>query len=441
MSRICHPFSYTDGPVEACFWNDTVSANPRQSLTHDTQADVVVIGGGYTGLSAALHLAEAGRSVVLLEEKQPGWGASGRNGGFCCTGGSKMSGQKMQRRFGDASYREYRLAERDAVDLVDDLLQRLSIQADTHSKGETQLAHRAKDFSGYEAEANELRDLYGVDAEVFDQSELSSRGMNGPFHGGITSPIGFALNPRKYALGLADAAEAAGAVIFGESPVAQISGSDGAFRVSAPQGSVDAKKVVIATNGYSSETVPDWMRGRFFPAQSSIIVTRPLTDAELDAQGWTSLQMSYDSRNILHYFRLMPNRQFVFGMRGGLATNPRVHYAIRSNIRKDFETMFPGWAKVETPWYWSGFVCYSADMTPFAGEMPGNPGMFAGFAYHGNGVAMGSYCGALLAQTVLEQVDRRHPDIIASAPNRFPGGKFRRLALWPAYLAYGLKDL
>ncbi|WP_127113117.1 NAD(P)/FAD-dependent oxidoreductase [Shimia sediminis] len=441
MTRICHPFSYSDGPVEACFWNETVSTQAWAPLTGTVTADVAVIGGGFTGLSAALHLAEAGLSVALLEENQPGWGASGRNGGFCCVGGAKMSGAKMKKAFGEAPYREYKLAERDAVDLVADILERLGIEADTHSAGETMLAHRPKDFVGFEADARDLRDLYGVDADVFDQAELKQRGMNGTFFGGITSPIGFALNPLKYALGLAKAAEDAGARIFGGSAVQNVEGQDGDFTLTSQQGVVKAKKIVVATNGYSSETVPSWMRGRYFPAQSSVLVTRPLSEEELDAQGWTSHQMSYDSRNILHYFRLMPNRQFLFGMRGGLATNPRVHHAIRAKIRKEFEEMFPGWAKVETPWYWSGYVCYSANMTPFAGELPETPGMFAGFAYHGNGVAMGSYCGALLAQQVSGQGDLRTSSVISDPPNRFPGGRFRRLALWPAYLAYGLKDL
>lgn len=441
MSRICHPFSYTDGPVEACFWNETASAANRPVLAGDINVDVVVIGAGFTGLSAALHLAEAGRSVAVLEANQPGWGASGRNGGFCCIGGAKMGSTRMKRQFGEAAWRDYRLGERDAVDLVAGLLERHGIDADTHSEGETLFAHRPKDFAGFEEEARELRNLYGVQAEVFDTEEMKRKGMNGPFHGGMTSPIGFALNPLKYALGLAEAAESAGAQIFGGTAVQKIEGQDGDFKVSTSGGVAKAKKVIIATNGYSSETVPNWMRGRYFPAQSSVIVTRPLSDEELAAQGWTSTQMSYDSRNILHYFRLMPNGQFLFGMRGGLATNPRVHYAIRKNIRSDFEAMFPAWANVETPWYWSGFVCYSANMTPFASEVPGTPGMFAGFAYHGNGVAMGSYCGALLAQQITGEGDLRHPKVIADTPGRFPGGRFRRLALWPAYLAYGLKDL
>lgn len=441
MSRICDPFSYTDGPVERCYWNETASAASRPTLRGDVTADVAIVGGGFTGLSAALHLTEAGRSVVLLEENQPGWGASGRNGGFCCLGGSKLGGSQMKRRFGEASYVDYHLAERDAVDLVADLLSRHEIDADVQSDGETMLAHRPKDFREFEGSAREIRKLYGVDADIFGPEELAQRGMNGAFHGGMTTPIGFGLNPKKYALGLAGRAEGAGATIYGNSAVQGVEGQKGDFTVRTDSGAVHARNVVIATNGYSSETVPNWMRGRYFPAQSSIIVTEPLSDADLAAQGWTTDQISYDSRNILHYFRLLPNRRFLFGMRGGLATSKRVHDAIRTEIRADFDKMFPAWSHVETPWYWSGYVCYSIDMTPFAGEMPTNKGMYAAFAYHGNGVAMGSYCGALIAEQIAGNSTLRLPEIIASAPRRFPGGRFRRLALYPAYLAYGLKDL
>ncbi|SHK20832.1 Glycine/D-amino acid oxidase [Shimia gijangensis] len=441
MTRICDPFAYSEEPVETCFWNETASAAPRAALSRDIAADVAVIGGGYTGLSAALHLAEAGRSVVLLEEKQPGWGASGRNGGFCCRGGSKMSGAKMRRRFGDVGYRDYQLTERDAVDLVADLISRHGIQADIHSNGETSLAHRPKDLRGLEDEAREVKKLFGVDADVFGQDGLAERGMNGAFYGGITTPIGFGLNPKKYVLQLADVVENAGARIFGDTAVTCIEGEDGAFVLHTPQGKVRAGKVVMATNGYSSENIPNWMRGRYFPAQSSVIVTRPLSDKDLEAQGWTSDQMAYDTRNLLHYFRLMPDRRFLFGMRGGLATSRRVHHAIKGSIRKDFETMFPGWANVETPWYWSGFVCYAPDMTPFVGEIPGSAGIFASYAYHGNGVALGSYSGALLAEQIAGKSTLRQPDVLTTPPRRTPGGSYRRLAMYPAYLGYRVLDL
>ena len=441
MTRICDSFAYGQGPVENCFWNETVETAPFPALTGDVRADVAIIGGGYTGLSAALHLAEAGRDVVLLDEQQPGWGASGRNGGFCCLGGSHIEYSALARRIGPDAAHDYFLAERDAISLVEGLLAKHQIDADTHSKGETVLAHRKRDLPALEKKAKDAAQLYGVEPELFSESDLSAQGMVGAFHGALTIPIGFALNPRKYALGLAHAAEGAGAKIHGQTPVTRISGEAGAFRLETPQGLVSAREVIVATNGYGREDVPHWLAGRYMPAQSSVIVTRPLTPEEQAAQGWTTAQMAYDTRALLHYFRLMPDGRFLFGMRGGLRTTQGADQSVRRLIRRDFERMFPAWRHVETPYYWSGFVCFSPSLTPFAGPVPEQPGVFAGFAYHGNGVAMASYCGALLAEQVLDRQTLRRPIAVMTPPGRFPGGRFRRLALWPAYLAYGLSDL
>ncbi|MCW8842635.1 MAG: FAD-binding oxidoreductase [Rhodobacteraceae bacterium] len=441
MTRVCDSFAYGDGPVGACFWNETVDAAPYAALAEDVSADVAIVGGGYTGLSAALHLAKAGRDVVLLDEQQPGWGASGRNGGFCCLGGSHMEPAMLARRIGQADAEAYFRAERDAILLVEQLLSSHAINADRHSNGETVLAHRKRDFHTLEKKAQEVSDLYGVSPDLLSKNDLRNQGMGGAFHGGLTIPVGFALNPKKYALGLARAAQEAGAHIHGRTPVSAISGQTGQYRLQTPRGAVKARQVIIAANGYGRETVPEWIGGRFMPAQSSVIVTRPLSFEEQQAQGWTSGQMAYDTRSLLHYFRLMPDGRFLFGMRGGLRTTRAADQDMRRLIRLDFNRMFPAWRGIDTPYYWSGFVCFARDLTPFAGPVPGQDGMFAGFAYHGNGVAMASYCGALLAEQALGRRDLRHPKAITTPPGRFPGGRFRRLALWPAYLAYAMRDL
>ena len=120
------------------------------------KADVVIIGAGFTGLSAALHLSEAGTKVAVLEAGTPGWGASGRNGGFCCRGGSKLSNSAMERSFGAGAAVEFGEAEVASVGLVSDLLQRLGIDADTHSKDETQVAHRVRDMENLRRQADQI---------------------------------------------------------------------------------------------------------------------------------------------------------------------------------------------------------------------------------------------------------------------------------------------
>jgi glycine/D-amino acid oxidase-like deaminating enzyme len=172
-----------------------------------------------------------------------------------------------------------------------------------------------------------------------------------------------------------------------------------------------------------------------------VIVTRPLTDDEIDAAGWFSDQMVYDTRNLLHYFRLMPDRRMLFGMRGGLLTGSTAEKRAISNVRRDFEAFFPAWKHVETPFGWSGMVCIARNQMPFVGPAPNEKGTFASLCYHGNGVAMGTYCGALAASVILGTINGEPYSASMKMPlSRFELGRLRRALLPLAYLGYGLAD-
>ncbi len=433
MKRIFPDYTYGDGPRQGCWWDETITAPDWPEQQGDLQVDVAIIGGGFTGASAALHLSDAAVSVAVCEAETPGWGASGRNGGFCCLGGSKLSYKAMCRRYGEASAQAYSEAECDSVQLVESLLDRYGIDVDRHSKGETQLAHSRRAMEALRRKAED----HGILHEAADLPGLS---LNGPFHGGYTTPVGFGLNPRKYLFGLTQAAQAQGAVFFRNSPVLSIEKSASGFAVQTPKGQIRADKVLVCTNGYSSEDIPSWMSARYMPAQSTVLVTRPLTPGEKEAQGWTSDQMSYDTRNLLHYFRLMPDGRFLFGMRGGLRSSPKSEAAIRMLVQRDFKRMFPAWSEVDVTHIWSGMVCMSRDLVPFVGPVPGQAGMFAGFAYHGNGVAMGTYSGRALARLALGQTSGV-TNVMSETARRFPLGRWRRALMPPAYAAMGLADL
>ncbi len=441
MKHIFGQFAYSDAPRAQCWWDQTCDLPSRPSLEGDLKCDVAIIGGGFTGISAALHLAEAGAEAVVLENRYVGWGASGRNGGFCCLGGGRLDDAALDRKFGRDARLAFRKAELAAVNMVESLTIRHDIKVDRHSAGETELAHRPRDMDDLRARVSEIKENYGLDATLIEKRDLADNGLNGPFHGGLTIPAGFGLNPRKYIVGLAHAAEKAGATIYHETGADRIARTAQGYAIKTQTGMVSAEKVIVATNGYSSEDLPEWFAGRYMPAQSSVIVTRPLSDDELADAGWTSDQMVYDTRHLLHYFRLMPDRRMLFGMRGGLMTGPRAEARSMKRVRRDFEAMFPAWKNVETPFGWSGMVCLARSQMPFVGRVPNEKNLFASLCYHGNGVAMGTYSGALIADVVLDrQTERPYSTIMKRPLSRFELGPARRALMPAAYLGFALAD-
>ncbi len=434
MRRIFPDYVYGEGPRAGCYWTQTCDLPELPAYEGGAQVDVAIIGAGFTGLSAAITLARAGVSVAVLDAQHPGWGASGRNGGFCCLGGGKLSDAELDARFSKEARLEWHRAELAAVHHVEALIDGADVER--HSLGETWLAHRPRYMRGIADEIAAIQENYGIAPTLHSAQDLRAGGMNAGFHGGITLPIGFGLNPRKYLAVLIEQAQRAGVQIYMGAPVTEMQQSRKRWNLTAGGQPLSAEQVLIATNGYSAEQ--GWMAGRYMPVQSSVIVTRELSPQELDAQGWTSRQMCYDSRNLLHYFRLMPNNRMLFGMRGGLGGTAGSDQKARLRVARDFRTMFPAWRDVEITHSWSGMVCMTRKFTPYVGAVPGQPGLHAAFAYHGNGVAMGSYAGHLAALDLLGQ--GQAAQVMRKPPARFPLGRFRRALMWPAYAYCALKD-
>ncbi|SPF79330.1 Gamma-glutamylputrescine oxidoreductase [Pseudoprimorskyibacter insulae] len=363
MRRIYEPQAYA--ARTGCYWDEFVDPVDALPLAGNTTCDVAVVGAGYTGLSAAFHLAKAGCDVVVLEERDPGFGASGRNGGFCCLGGAKLTHAQIARKFGEGAAADWALAERVAVQLVADLIAEHGMKVDLHSNGETIMAHSPRAFRKLAQTATGVRRSYGVDPAVIAPSDLASHGLAGKFFGALTIPIGFGLNPAKYLNGLQRITLAAGARLHPFSAVRRLETSGAGFRAYTDNGIVCAKKVILATNGYSSDDVPDWLRARYMPAQSQVLVTAPLTKQQQSSQGWFSDQMAYDHRHLLHYFRKLPNNRFLFGMRGGVSAKPNSMRYSQRQTQLHFHRLFQQWRDVPVTHSWSGLVCLLPSLVPF----------------------------------------------------------------------------
>jgi glycine/D-amino acid oxidase-like deaminating enzyme len=442
--HLVHPDAlHFDNPV-ASYWEESANSLglPLVPLRQEMSCDVAIIGGGFTGLTAAIELAERGVEVCLLEAGGIGWGASGRNGGFACIGSHKLSYATMIKTFGlDAAKAFYRTMK-DSVDLVADNASRHSIDIWKHGKGEITLAHLPNRLEEFREEQNFHRTIFGEENEVLPRNALKEHGLAGPeFHGGLLGKTGFGLHPLNYARGLARAAHKAGARLFSNSRVTRWEERGGAHRLYTKESKVTARHVLVATNGYTPEDVSKHHAGRILPALSNIIVTRPLSESELKAQGWTSSTMAYDSRNLLHYFRLLPNNRFLFGGRGGTDSSAAAADGYRKLLTATFRRLFPAWSEVEITHFWRGFVCLSCDLVPYVGSLDDRKTVWTALAYHGNGVAMASWCGRAAARMMLDEKARNEvPAVIARRLAEFPLPAFRPLYLRGAYLWFGWKD-
>lgn len=437
MRRIYESHAYAPSPVGSYWEATTPPADPDPPLQGDFHVDVAIIGAGYTGLSAALHLArDFGCAPLVLEAQEVGWGASGRNGGFNCMGGAKLGDDAYARRHGAEDLARFYRAMVAATELVGDLSDGRDIGR--QAAGEWVFAHRAADFAGFAAEAERLRRLAGLRCEILSAGALRERGLAiAGMHGAMHTPAGFALNPRAYVQALAAAARQAGARIRARSPVTGLTPAPAGpgLRLTTPGGTVTADRVILAANGYNSEDVPNWMAGRYLPVISHIMVTQPLSgDAGLGTH------MAYDTRNMLHYFRRLPDGRMLFGMRGAVQDGVRQRVAMKAAVETHFATMFPDWAGAQTDYHWAGLVCMSRDLTPFVGGIDGLPGAYAALAYHGNGVSMGTWCGRQVAGMAMGREYGGLPDGFRGPLRKFPFGAARRHLLAPAFAVYGLKD-
>lgn len=443
LDHLYGPAVFGEREVES-WWRASAPpmANPAPPLAGEVRADVAVIGAGFTGLSAALHLArDHGRTVVVLDAGEPGWGASGRNGGFCCLGGSKLDPAAMAARHGaDAAGRFDRLMI-EAVDLVAAILEGEGIDADRTADGEVELLHRPMKPAAMRAEAEAAARRFGCRAEALGPDDLAARGLRAQgTHGAILLEKGFGLHPLRYARGLADAAIAAGAIVHGDTPVLGWREDRGRHLLATPRGRIDAGAIVVAVNGYHPRGLRPRAERAVLPALSGIGVTRPLTEAEIAAAGWRVPTLAYDSRNLLHYFRLLPDGRFLFGGRGGLSLDGAARDDWFGRLRRDFEAMFPAWAEVPFDYRWGGFVALAFDLVPHVWRDPGDPGVWHAHLYHGNGVAMATRAGQALARLVAGAGDPGLPDFMRAPPPVPPLPALRRRYLQLAYLWYGATD-
>ncbi|MFN4056978.1 MAG: NAD(P)/FAD-dependent oxidoreductase [Roseinatronobacter sp.] len=398
------PAGYDTTLTPESYWHATCPPVVCPPLSGSAQADVLVIGAGFAGLNAALELVERfAARVIVVDAAQPGWGASGRNGGFCCLGGTKLSNTAIARHVGQAGLRAWQDYEAAAIERVRNNLDRYRIDAQASEQGELLLTDSPR------AQAR-------LTGDVWDAEALAARGLaTAVYRAGRYVADGFGLHPLAYVTGLARAALGAGVTVCGQTQVTALQAVGDGWQATTPHGTIRAARVLVATNGYTDERLVPWLARRLVPAISNILVTRPLSDAEIVAQGWTRTLMAYDARFMLHYFRLLPDRRFLFGARGGLSFAAPSVTAFGRRSRAEFDMIFPAFAQAQTEFAWNGLVCLTTSGAPFIGPVPGVSGLWLAMGWHGNGVAAASEGGRRAAQALIGGGDTR-PALVRRAP-------------------------
>lgn len=442
MSASLHHPSIHDYRQKVPSWW-AASAGPPVSaprLEGEARVDVAIIGGGVTGLNAGLSIIrEGGLSALVLDAAPIGWGASGRNGGFCCLGSSKLSWPAIIRRFGLAEARDFFRLQVAAIDHVRQRLTEFAIDAEAGPDGEAVLAHHPRAVAGLAAEAELYARAFDTTCTVLPRSELKPRGLlTAEAEAALLVPHGFPLHPLKYLQGLARAATAAGVALHGESPVVSWTREGRLHRLTTPTGSVVADRVAVATAGFTREDLHPGLAGRLLPVLSNIIVTRPLSAGERAAQHFDTLTMCADTRHLLHYFRLLPDGRMMFGARGGISAAPASEPAMQARLERDLARMFPAFAGAPTEFFWRGLTDLTFDLLPHFGTLDDDSAHFL-LGFHGNGVAMGSLGGSLLGRRVAGlAVDLPAP--IVRPLRRFPLPFLRLTYIRAAYAGFTLRD-
>ena len=332
-------------------WTATANRTPDYPpLAGAQKADVAVIGGGFTGLSAALHLAEAGAEVALIEAQQPGWGASGRNGGQINVG-LYDAPSIIRRKFGAEQGQRMVDMSGSAGDLVFELIEKHGIDCNAIRPGWIRAAHTPKTLSAHHALAREWQAL-GAPVETLDRDQIARLTGTDTYLGGLIDYRGGNLQPLNYALGLADAAHRLGARLFGNAPVTRIERVGPRYRLHAPGGTLEADQVLICTNAYSGDMHKPLAKS-VLPVRSVQVATRPLSD-NIRASILPGLHAVSDSRRLLFYFRLDAEGRFLMGGRGTYNdASTRRQFDRLKRVSKAF---FPQLGDAEWAHAWGGFV-------------------------------------------------------------------------------------
>lgn len=402
-------------------------------LEGDLSVDVCIVGAGITGCSAALHLAERGYSVAVIEAERVGWGASGRSGGQKIFGfGCDMS--KLRRLVGQEDARRLWDMSIESVELLDNLVARHSIDCDL-ANGHLHAAIKPRQQRELEHWHEELSRDYGYDGiEILTGERLRAVVNTEEYIAGLFDPRSGHVHPLNYTLGLAEAARQAGARFFEGTPATRIERGTNPS-VQTPKGRVQARQVLLCANAHLDALVPKLWR-RIMPVGTYIVATEPLGESRAQELLPTNAAVA-DINFVLDYYRLSADHRMLYG--GRVSYSKIEPLSIRNSIRARMVKVFPQLRDVRIDYAWGGYVAITENRAPHFGRL--EPDIYFAQGFSGHGIALCGLAGKLMAEAIAGTAERF--DVFARIPHLpFPGGRwFRTPALVLAMAWFRLRDM
>ena len=396
------------------YWHTTVKMPDDSNLTPiPEKMDVAIIGGGYTGLSAARTLAKRGVKVVVLEAETIGWGASSRNGGMTLTG-LKVPMQTVIKNYGREMAKELFQCSLDSVDTVEQIVKEEAIDCGFARTGHLLAANKPKHYDALKDEVEFMAKEFNHKVHLIPPSELKSEIGSDVYYGALVDDVSAGLNPAQFVAGLAGAAEKAGAVLCARARVNRLwaARSGNRFVIETERGSLTAESVFVATSGYTGNVTKKLQR-KIIPIGSFIIATERLSN-ELAHELSPKNRMIFDYKHYLNYFRLWDNRM-IFG--GRAAFFPETANTIKRSteiLQREMVQVYPQLKNAKVEYVWGGTLDFAFDMMTHVGELDG---VHYALGYAGHGVAMGAHLGKTVAEAMLNGNIKEHPFARFDFPN------------------------
>lgn len=385
------------------YWVGTAGEPPEDDgpITGDVDADVVIVGSGFTGLAAALFLArEHGIRATVLEANQTVWGCTSRNGGQGQNASGRLYRSQWITRWGKETALRLDAEIREGFETFKSLVAEFP-ECQPQPGGHLYIAHREKKMDFLRNEAKVMRDIFGYDARMLTAQEVREQYVNdAECHGALHEPDGIGVHPLKLAFGYLRAARQLGVKVHPASPVIGVETRQGIHYLKTPGGTVKARAVGFATGGYTSNSLHPRLAAKIMPILSNSLVTRPLTPDEIAATNFKTTEVITDTRTLRFYYRRLPDNRVQIGSRSSItgadAPNP-VHL---NKLIDGLHRKFPALKGIQIDYSWWGWVDVSHDMMPRITQPDPGQTLYYALGYGGNGVSFSAHAGRRLAQRI-----------------------------------------